>query len=525
MLCSQGWQRSAQGFHPLAFLLLVACALLVSCESGNRVPSEAELSTFKHYVNALDTVRMEQSLKHILSKDTSHWAFDQTLKKRYADLAKFEDTPMWYSRMGVVGEADSLLSYLRHELPKSGLDTAAFFVPEIAADLGIVRALAFDSVGQNINDLLPRLDYHLSKAYMRYAVGQRYGFVRPARLMNNLFKKADSDEFARLFDEKVKEPDYDEVLSQLSSDARMDYLTASAPQTSLYKTLQQELSTATGKEARRRLAVNMERCRWQMSRPDDHEKAILVNIPAQQLWAVGGDTVLDMRICCGATATKSPLLHSTISHIQVNPDWIIPHNIVKSDIVRHAGDSAYFARHHYYIVERSSGDSLDVADVTSDQLASGTLRVGQHGGPGNSLGRIVFRFNNNFSVYLHDTNNRGAFKREKRTLSHGCIRVEKPFDLALFLLPDLDEWDQDRLRLSMDIPPETDQGKEYLEENAEEPRPFRLMTYHEVSPRVPVYIIYYTAYPNPATGVVQTWPDLYGYDKAIASAIDSFLPK
>ena len=75
------------------------------------------------------------------------------------------------------------------------------------------------------------------------------------------------------------------------------------------------------------------------------------------------------------------------------------------------------------------------------------------------------------------------------------------------------------------LPPQTDQGKEYLEENEEEPRPLRLMTYHEVTPRVPVYIIYYTAYPNPATGIVQTWPDLYGYDKAIASAIDSFLPK
>jgi murein L,D-transpeptidase YcbB/YkuD len=198
---------------------------------------------------------------------------------------------------------------------------------------------------------------------------------------------------------------------------------------------------------------------------------------------------------------------------------------VKSDIVRHAGDSAYFNRHHYYIVERATGDSLDPAEVTQSDLASGTLRVGQHGGPGNSLGRVVFRFNNNFSVYLHDTNNRGAFKREKRTLSHGCIRVEKPFDLALFLLPELDEWDQDRLRLSMDLPPQTDQGKEYLEENEEEPRPFRLMTYHEVTPRVPVYIIYYTAYPNPATGIVETWPDLYGYDKAIASAIDCFLPK
>ena len=525
MLCSQGWQRCAQGFHSLAFSLLMACALLVSCSTGDRVPSDDELSTFGKYVYALDTVRLEQSLKHILSADTSHWVFDMALRKRYADISKFEDTPLWYSRMGVIGEADSLLAFLRRNLPQSGLDTTAFFLPEIAKDLGIVRSLAFDSVGQDINDLLPRLDYHLSKAYVRYAVGQRYGFVRPTRLMNKLFKRADSDDFARLFDEDVKEPNCEEALAQLASGGRLEYLTASMPNNSLYKTLQHELTSVTGKEARRRLAVNMERCRWQMSRPDDHEKVVLVNIPAQQLWAVSTDSVFDMRICCGATATKSPLLHSSISHIQVNPDWIIPQNIVRSDILRHAGDTAYFARHHYYIVDRRSGDSLDVADVTSDQLASGTLRVGQHGGPGNSLGRIVFRFNNNFSVYLHDTNNRGAFNRERRTLSHGCIRVEKPFDLARFLLPDLDEWDLDRLRISMDLPPESDQGKEYLEENAEEPRPFRLMTYHDVTPRVPVYIIYYTSYPNPATGIVQTWPDLYGYDKAIASAIECFLPK
>lgn len=500
-------------------------ALLVSCDSGNRVPSEADLSTFRQYVNALDTVRLEQSLKHILSADTSHWLFDKALKKRYADISRFEDTPLWYSRMGVVGEADSLLSYLRRELPQSGLDTTAFYLPEIAEDLGIVRALAFDSVGQDISDLLPRLDYHLSKAYVRYAVGQRYGFVRPISLMNKLFKKADSGEFARLFDEEVKEPDCVDVIAHLASDDRMEFLMTSTPKTPLYRTLQQELSTATGKEARTRLAVNLERSRWQMSRPDDHQKVVMVNVPAQQLWAIGGDSVLDMRICCGAVTTKSPLLHSTISHIQVNPDWIIPHNIVKSDIVRHAGDSAYFARHHYYIVERATGDSLDPAEVTQEQVASGKLRIGQHGGPGNSLGRIVFRFNNNFSVYLHDTNNRGAFNRDRRTLSHGCIRVEKPFDLACFLLPDMDEWEQDRLRISMDLPPQTDRGKDYLKENADKPRPYRLMTYRDVSPRVPVYIIYYTAYPNPATGRVQTWPDLYGYDKAIASAMGSFLPK
>ena len=525
MLCSQGWQRSAQGFHSLASTLLLACALLVSCETGNREPSDDELSTFGKYVYALDTVRLEQSLKHILSADTSHWVFDMALRKRYADISKFEDTPLWYSRMGVIGEADSLLAFLRRNLPQSGLDTTAFFLPEIAEDLGIVRSLAFDSVGQDINDLLPRLDYHLSKAYVRYAVGQRYGFVRPTRLMNKLFKRADSDDFARLFDEDVKEPNCEEALAQLASGGRLEYLTASMPNNSLYKTLQHELTSVTGKEARRRLAVNMERCRWQMSRPDDHEKVVLVNIPAQQLWAVSTDSVFDMRICCGATATKSPLLHSSISHIQVNPDWIIPQNIVRSDILRHAGDTAYFARHHYYIVDRRSGDSLDVADVTSDQLASGTLRVGQHGGPGNSLGRIVFRFNNNFSVYLHDTNNRGAFNRERRTLSHGCIRVEKPFDLARFLLPDLDEWDLDRLRISMDMAPQTEQGRSWLSSHADDPRPYKLLTYHDISPKVPLYIVYFTAYPNPATGVVEQWPDLYSYDSVITKAMGNYLLK
>jgi murein L,D-transpeptidase YcbB/YkuD len=209
--------------------------------------------------------------------------------------------------------------------------------------------------------------------------------------------------------------------------------------------------------------------------------------------------------------------------MQVNPEWIIPQNIIDNDVARHGGDSAYFARHRYFIIERSSGDTLNPAHVSSQELTSGKLRVGQKGGAGNSLGRIVFRFPNNFSVYLHDTNNRGAFNNEKRTLSHGCVRVQKPFELACFLLPQADEWEQDRLRISMDIRPETDQGRTYIEEHADDPRPFRLVTYRDVSPKVPLYIIYYTVYPNPSTGVVDNWPDLYGYDQTISEEMKPFL--
>ena len=382
------------------------------------------------------------------------------------------------------------------------------------------------------NEVLPRLDYHLSKAYARYVIGQRYGFVSPDKLLNRLNYKPDGSVFARLFDYEIKTPDDDEALKALIGDNRMAFLEASRPDNYVYRALQRRLSLATDADERHKLAVNMERCRWQYPEagatkyPDPVvTREVLVNIPAQQLWAVGGDSVLNMKICCGAYTTRTPLLSSTISYLQVNPDWIIPQKIVETDITRHAGDSACFARNHYYIVERSSGDTLRPSKVTASQLRTGRLRVGQKGGAGNSLGRIVFRFPNNFAVYLHDTNNRGAFQRERRTLSHGCVRVQKPFDLACFLLPEADDWMKDRLRISMDIRPETERGKDWLKEHADDPRPFRLMVYSDVVPKVPVHILYFTAFPNPETGAVEFWPDLYGYDKAISREIEAFLLK
>ena len=132
--------------------------LLVSCTEGRREPSEAELSAFGTYVDSLDTAL------------TGHW----------------------FNRMGVSEQADSLLAYLRRELPRNGLDTAAFFVPQIAEDLDIVYTLAFDSVGQSINEVLKRLDDNLSKAYVDYATGQRYGFIQPGKVFNRLQLEPDS---------------------------------------------------------------------------------------------------------------------------------------------------------------------------------------------------------------------------------------------------------------------------------------------------------------------------------------------
>lgn len=511
-------------YRQLAIFFILSI-LISACNGGGQAQQEDALSAFGTYVYQLDTAKLVSNFTLSAKNDTSRWAIDQDVRSRYAACNAINGVPLWFSRMGVSEDADSLLSFLRREAPCHGLDTLAFFVPQIASDLAIVRALAFDSLGVSINEVLPRLDYYLSKAYVRYTIGQRYGFVRPDKLFNRLQMKPDGSEYARLFDYEIKAPDYAKAMEMLASNDRMNYLWESKPASDVYQTLQQRLAQTTSKEERRKLAVNMERSRWQVTQPAPVGRTVIVNIAAQQLWAVGADSVLNMRICCGATATKTPLLISAISHIQVNPEWVIPHNIVKTDVARHGGDSAYFARNHYSIIDRSTGDTLNPVNVSGDALSSGRLRVSQRGGAGNSLGRIVFRFQNNFSVYLHDTNNRGAFQRERRTLSHGCVRVQDPFGLACFLLPELDERMLDRLRISMDLPPVTDDGREYLEEHADDPRPFRLITYRDVSPHVPVYIIYYTAYPNPVTGTVDLWPDIYGYDTAITGAIKPFLLK
>ena len=506
----QGKTRRPTLIGALTIMLLSACTSIFG-------PTEAELSAFGEYVYRIDSLQLNEQLNHILNEDKLQNNTQTVVHQYYKGKIDTGQPMLWITRMGVDSDADALLTQLRHEIPLAGLDTAAFHLTEIAQDLNVIHTLAFDSLGIDINTLLPRLDYNLSQAYVCYAIGQRYGFVNPDKLLNQLDFNEELQSYTRLFDYEVKTPDYEEAIRHLTSDERMDYLRQSSPNDSVYLKLQDRLSASTDVAERHKLAINMERCRWQLKKPQADERRVLVNLPAQQLWAMCPDTIINMRICFGKKSTKTPLLASGISRIDVNPDWIITPNIIKNEVSIHAGDSAYFARNRYYIVNLNSGDTLNPAHVSMSQLQSGTLRVGQRGGAGNSLGRIVFRFPNNFSVYLHDTSNRGAFDLAQRALSHGCIRVQKPFDLALFALPDLEEWDADRLRISMDIKPITEQGMQYLEEHRDDPRPLRLIRQQTVTPSLPLYIIYYTAYPNPESGAVEYWSDPYGYDAVIAA--------
>jgi murein L,D-transpeptidase YcbB/YkuD len=301
------------------------------------------------------------------------------------------------------------------------------------------------------------------------------------------------------------------------------------PQSALYRQLLRQLADSTSEASRKRILVNMERCRWQEKNPmPSTGKRVVVNVPAFMLYAFGPDSTMVMKIGCGATKTKTPLLTSAIEYMQVNPEWNIPQSIIKNDVMHHAGDSSYFARHRYYIADRATGQKVAIGSVSKAMLASGKYRVSQNGGRGNSLGRIVFRFKNNFSVYLHDTSTPAFFQNSWRGVSHGCVRVQRPFDLAHFLLGDIDDWTLDKIRISMDIPPVTSQGKEYISSHTPEENengrklPHKLISYMPVKPHVPLYILYYTIYPD-ENGVVRNYPDVYGYDQLIWNHLKKFI--
>ena len=419
--------------------------------------------------------------------------------RRVRDYYEQPNAPLlWIDRAGVDCRADSLLAYL-HRVGDIGFSEQAFYVDAIERDLQQLRQLQFSEGDGDINHVAARLDYHLTKACLRYAYGYRYGFINPSRIFNHLDiddDKKGSPNIVRyrgLFDVDMEKAPADYhllIINKIKHDSIAHYLTTIESQDKFYRQLKEMLKDATTDEQRQRILCNMERTRWRLHHPiPETGKRIIVNLPAYHLYAYGSDSVLDMRIVCGAWKTKTPLLTSEVEWMEVNPQWIIPQSILEKDVVRHAGDSAYFAR--------KSGDD-------------------------NSLGRIVFRFKNQFSVFLHYTSTPWVFKRDSRSVSHGCVRVERPFELAHYVLDQPDEWLLDRIRISMGLKAETDRGRQYLRTHQDE-EDHKLIGYVPVKPHVPLYIIYYTLWPD-ENGALQTWPDIYGYDKVVLEHLKPYLP-
>jgi murein L,D-transpeptidase YcbB/YkuD len=211
---------------------------------------------------------------------------------------------------------------------------------------------------------------------------------------------------------------------------------------------------------------------------------------------------LSMRVVVGTPYQSTPVFSKEMTYLEFNPYWNIPYSIASKEILPQVQRDPYYLLDRGIRVFTGSGpDAVELDPRTIDWWSitptTFPFRLRQDPGRDNPLGRVKFMLPNRFAVYLHDTSSPSLFRRTVRTFSHGCIRVEKPAELAAHVLRHNQGWDLERIQSVMRS------GKR------------RIVTLKEP---VPVHLTYKTAWAAD-DGTVQFRNDIYGRDSLLFKAL------
>ena len=202
----------------------------------------------------------------------------------------------------------------------------------------------------------------------------------------------------------------------------------------------------TAKERLVQILVNLER--WHLLPHKLGERYIEVNIPDYELSVVEqGKIVKSMRVVVGRLNRPTPILAGQITYLEVNPYWTIPPQIARKDILpKIQQDPAYLIERKIRVFEnwQASAAELNPHNIDWSEVGANYFpyKLRQEPYAENALGKVKFMFPNKLSVYLHDTPAKELFSQRQRSFSSGCVRVEKPFDLANYLLEGQNGWNR-----------------------------------------------------------------------------------
>ena len=250
--------------------------------------------------------------------------------------------------------------------------------------------------------------------------------------------------------------------------------------------------------------VNMERYRWLKRDMDD--RLVAVNIAGfQAIAGKPGKFDLSMPVVVGKLHHETPVFSDTIKYVVFNPYWNLTANIARNETLpKLKKDPHYLQKHNMRIFQGWGADAkeLDATSIDWGKVSKKDMnkyRVRQDPGPDNALGTLKLVFPNKYDVYLHDTPSHALFKREKRAFSHGCIRMDRPAEMASWVLGGEENgWSLERIK-------EIIKSRKRQVAVLEKP--------------VPVHILYRTAFVDTESNTLHFYEDIYGRDKLLAKAL------
>lgn len=487
----------------LPFLIFTVLFCFYSCKK-----SESELGKFafdisknKVFKEVNDEAFAEQ-LKSVSESESKNFKNPKFLKAFYE---KHNYAPVLLNKLLANQQLDSVISVF-NSVGAHGLNSKLFDEEKISLLYKKLKAKDQIVKTEDAYRFLAEMEVMLANSITNYSNAMQFGVLSPRKIYAQYYTK-------------TTRPDESSFFKTLETPNVKGFLDSVQPKDKQYAALQQALknhrnsNAANGEEVERVLLVNLERLRWQ-NKPIE-EKYVWVNIPNFSLDVIEkGKSTLNMKVCVGEGRNQdykdklveydesgvkkdrpfnreTPQLASVIHSVQVNPVWNIPESIASNEITKYAAADPYYLSNNNIDVYLNGKIVDDPETINWSESGVGKkYSFKQRPGEDNSLGKIKFLFNNQSSVYLHDTPNKEAFNRQVRAVSHGCVRVENPLGLAKALFGEGATFESIKTAMQNGEP----RAKDIALKN-----------------KIPVYLSYNTCWLDEA-GKLQYRKDVYGLD-------------
>ncbi len=243
------------------------------------------------------------------------------------------------------------------------------------------------------------------------------------------------------------------------------------------------------------IIANMERWRWMPRQLGQFY--VRVNIPNFNVEIYKDDEVVHTtRIVVGKVTNQTPIFSDEMESVVVNPVWNVPASIARNEMLPKLRAGSGLGGYRVYANVRGKYRAVNPGSINWRTVNMSKIQIKQPPGSRNALGEVKFLFPNKYSVYLHDTPSKSLFARDSRAFSHGCMRVQDPWDFAEALFAYSPDIDGSKLRKMVGG------GERWV----------------NLKTKIPVHITYFTAWVDDS-GALQIRDDVYGHDKRVAKAL------